>query len=276
MRQEQFVLLGVLVIFVIWTLWPSGSVEAGMKRKLLAVTHSAAFKHSVVTRSSLDTLSLVEETLMTLGEQLGAFDVTFVYSKEDCKKVTPAALNQYDGVFFYTTGDVPFPDDTKKALLEFVKSGKGFIGVHSATDTYYNFPEYGELIGGYFDGHPWHQQVRINVEDPHHPATRPFEKSFEITDEIYQFRHPWSRDNVRVLLRLDTWSVDMTKPGVKRPDRDFALAWVRTYGQGRVFYTALGHREEVWQDKRFQQHLFNGIRWAFGDVPADATPRPSP
>lgn len=273
-KKPLIVLFSALVVFGIWMLSQSGPAEVGKKRKLLVVTHAAGFKHRVVDRPSPDNLSLVEKTLKALGEQSGAFDVTFVYSKEDCQKVTPLTLKQYDGIFFYTTGNMPFPKETKKALLEFVKSGKGFIGVHSATDTYYNIPEYGEMIGGYFDGHPWHQKVTIKVEDMKHPATRPLGKSFEITDEIYQFRHPWSRGRVRVLMSLDNSSVDTDKEGVKRLDKDFALAWVRTYGKGRVFYTALGHREEVWQDERFQEHLLKGIRWALGDLPGDATPRP--
>ncbi len=120
-----------------------------------------------------------------------------------------------------------------------------------------------QLIGGYFDQHPWHQEVTINVEDQRHPATRHLEKKFKITDEIYQFRD-FSRSRVHVLLSLDPDSVDLNKPAVHRTDKDFAIAWSRTYGKGRVFYTALGHRPEVWQDKRFQQHLLGAMRWVMG------------
>jgi type 1 glutamine amidotransferase len=121
------------------------------------------------------------------------------------------------------------------------------------------------LIGAYFDGHPWHQEVTIQTEDPLHPATRHLAPSFRITDEIYQFRS-FSREKVHVLLRLDNSSVDLNAPGVNRADGYFANAWTRQYGSGRVFYTALGHRDEVWRDPRFRQHLLNGIRWAMGDV----------
>jgi len=137
------------------------------------------------------------------------------------------------------------------------------VGIHSATDTFYKWPEYGDLIGGYFDQHPWHQQVTIKVEDQRHPATDHLGRTFTITDEIYQFKD-FSRTRVHVLLSLDAASVDLNKPAVHRADRDFAIAWSRTYGKGRVFYTALGHRPEVWQDERFQQHLLGAIRWVMG------------
>ncbi|HVG17854.1 MAG TPA: ThuA domain-containing protein, partial [Blastocatellia bacterium] len=183
---------------------------------------------------------------------------------QDCSLLTRENLKQYAAVVFYTTGELPVSDEQKAALLDFVKSGKGFVGIHSATDTFYKWAEYGELIGGYFDQHPWHQQVTVKVEDRNHPATRHLGAAFEIKDEIYQFKD-FSRDRVHVLLSLDTGSVDLTLPAVRRTDKDFALAWWRNYGRGRVFYTALGHGAEVWQDGRFQQHLLGALRWAMGD-----------
>jgi hypothetical protein len=149
--------------------------------------------------------------------------------------------------------------------MDFVKSGKGFAGVHSATDTFYDWPEYGEMIGGFFDGHPWHQEVTIKVENTKHPATRHLGTSFKINDEIYQFKD-FSRSRVHVLLSLDTSSVDLTKKNVKRTDGDFATSWVRDWGKGRVFYTALGHEQAVWSDPRFQTHLLNGIRWTMRTI----------
>ncbi len=148
--------------------------------------------------------------------------------------------------------------------MTFIKSGKGFIGIHSATDTFYKWAEYGEMIGGYFDQHPWHQEVAVKVEDQKHPATKHLGASFRITDEIYQHKN-FSRQNVHVLLSLDASSVDLTKPNVHRTDKDFALAWMRNFGKGRVFYTALGHRPEVWNDERFQKLLIGAVKWATGD-----------
>ena len=120
------------------------------------------------------------------------------------------------------------------------------------------------MIGGYFDGHPWHQSVRLTVEDHSHPATAVLGSKWTLTDEIYQFR-AWSRENCNVLLSLDPQSVNIGKG--KRQDGDYANAWWRDEGQGRVFYTALGHRFEVWNDRMFQRHLLGGLRWAMNAEP---------
>jgi type 1 glutamine amidotransferase len=119
------------------------------------------------------------------------------------------------------------------------------------------------MIGGYFDGHPWHQEVKVKVEDAQHPATRGLPAVWTLNDEIYQYRN-WDRSKRHVLLSLDTSSVDLKKEGVKRADGDFALAWTSTYGKGRVFYSALGHRADLWQTPEYQQFLAGGIRWALG------------
>jgi type 1 glutamine amidotransferase len=232
---------------------PGGDAPAAhATRKVLYLTHSAGWKH--------DVLPLSERILNQLGGRAGAFDVT---ATQDCSLVSRESLRQYDAVVFYTTGELPFSDEQKAAFLDFIKAGKGFVGVHSATDTFYKWPEYGELIGGYFDQHPWHQEVTVRVESTDHPATRHLGAAFKIKDEIYQFKN-FSRDRAHVLLSLDPGSVDLTLPAVHRTDKDFALSWWRNYGRGRVFYTALGHSAEVWQDARFQQHLLGGLLWAMG------------
>jgi uncharacterized protein len=244
-------LLAVLGVTLALVIAQTGSGEAARaKHKVLYLTHSAGFKHEV--------LPVSETILKEIGERSGAFDVT---ATKDCSLLNREALKQFDAIVFYTTGELPISDEQKAAFLDFIKSGKGFVGIHSATDTFYKWPEYGELIGGYFDQHPWHQDVTIRVEDNHHPATRHLGKSFQIKDEIYQFKD-FSRERVHVLLSLDPSSVDLTLPAVHRKDKDFALAWWRDYGKGRVFYTALGHREEVWRDPRFQQLILGALAWA--------------
>lgn len=220
--------------------------------KVLYLTQSAGFKHAV--------LPLSETILPDIAAKAKAFDVTVVH---DCSAITAEALKDYDAVVFYTTGELPMTEEQKAGLMAFVRGGKGFVGIHSATDTFYKWPEYGRLVGGYFNDHPWHQEVAIRNEDQAHPATKHLPASFRLNDEIYQFRD-WSRGDVHVLLSLDPASVDLTLPRVKRTDRDFALAWTKTVGAGRMFYTALGHEPAVWQDERFQQHLLGGIRWAMG------------
>jgi len=228
------------------------------KKRLLLVTESRGFKHSVVNRGKADTC-LVERVFVDLAAKEKFFEVDFTQNARAV--IEGDNLKKYDAVFFYTTGDLMLSDVQKSDLLAFVRSGKGFGGSHCATDTYYNWKEYGELIGGYFDGHPWHQKIRVIVEDKKHIATKHLGDSFEITDEIYQFKAPYSREKLKVLMRLDMDSVK--NPG-KRADKDNALAWTNQYGKGRVFYTALGHREDVWNDPRFQQHVIGGLRYMFG------------
>jgi hypothetical protein len=143
--------------------------------------------------------------------------------------------------------------------MDWIARGGAFVGVHCATDTLYGYAPYMDMIGGAFDGHPWHEEVRVRVEEPLHPACAALGSAFDVSDEIYQFRD-FRRHPTRVLLALDPASVDVTLG--KREDRDYALAWTRDWGEGRVFYTALGHREEVWRDRRFQQHLLGGLEWA--------------
>jgi len=228
-----------------------GLEAQGPASKVLYVTHSAGFKHDVVPLSM--------ELLPKIGKQHG-FDVAVT---KDLAFLSPTGLRAYDAVVFYTTGELPIGDADKAGLLEAIRHGKGFVGIHSATDTFYEWPEYGELIGGYFDNHPWHEEVAVRVEDRNHPATKHLGASWTITDEIYQFRN-WNRSARHVLLSLETSSVDLKKQGVKRTDGDFALAWTSTTGKGRVFYTALGHRAELWKDPAYQQHLAGGIRWVLG------------
>jgi len=241
---------------------------AGGKMKLLVITESKGFVHNCVRRPKPDELCLVEKALIEIGKKSGDWDA--VCSQDSRKEITADNLKKFDAVFFYTTGELPLSDAQKDDLISFVRSGKGFAGSHSATDTFYRWPEYGKLIGGYFDGHPWHQKVRVIVEDPNNPATKGLGKSFEITDEIYQFKAPYDRKNLHVLMRLDMSSVK--NPG-KRSDRDNALAWTQEFGKGRVFYTALGHRDELWsKDERFRELIHGGLRYALGLEKADASP----
>ena len=264
--------------------------EKGPKKNLLLITESRGFKHGCVIRKAtanyagriptpkaLEVSSaevtvkiepaVVEKAFMEMAAKTGMFDV--VCSQDSRKEITAENLKNFDAIFFYTTGELPLSEVQKSDLLAFVRSGKGFGGSHCATDTFYQWKEYGELIGGYFDGHPWTQNVRVIVEDPKNPATRHLGEAFEINDEIYQFKGPYSRNKLRVLMRLDMSSVK--NPG-KRKDGDNALAWIHQYGQGRVFYTALGHRDEVWGDPRFREHVLGGLRYMFGLENADASP----
>ena len=146
-------------------------------KKLLYITHTAGHKHESVPTSV--------EVMKELADESRAFAVT---ATADCSLLTRANLRQYRAVMFNTTGELPMDEAQKQALLDFVKNGGGFLGVHSATDTFYKWPSYGELIGGYFVRHPWHQEVTVRVEDQSNPIVRDLAPSFRMTDEIYQLR----------------------------------------------------------------------------------------
>ncbi len=234
--------------------------EAQPKR-ILYVTHSAGYRHASIPVSIA--------VLQQIAERTGQFELV---ATEDVAQLNAAALAGFDAVLFFTSGELPVTDTQKQDLLEFVRGGKGFAGVHSATDTFYTWPEYGTLIGARFNGHPWVQQVRLDLEDPDHPATQTLRPSLSITEEIYQFRD-FSRDRSRVLMAVDPASVDLSAPGVNPGTEDFPSAWCHLYGSGRVFYTALGHFDETWGDERFQRMLTGALLWITRQVDGDAARR---
>ena len=166
----------------------------------------------------------------------------------------------------------------KADFLSFVHDdGKGFVGVHSATITFTSWPEYGEMIGGYFDEHPWGTfDAPLLVEDPAFPGMQQWPRNFFLRDEIYQIKN-YSRDKVRVLMRLDTQSekakLDLKNKNVHRTDGDFAVTWARRYGKGRVFYSSLGHVPENWDNPALREMYGGAIKWALGLMNAEATPR---
>ncbi len=223
-------------------------------KQLFYVTQSCGYRHEVLPYS--------QEMMQKIGQDSGAFEATCT---DDVSTVDWNDLGRYSAIAFCTTGELPISEEGKVNLLRFVREGGAFIGIHNATDTFYQWAPYGEMVGGYFNGHPWHEEVGIIVEDRDHPATRHLESTFKIHDEIYTHRD-WSRAKTHVLMRMDNESVDFEKGRDKRPDGDVAMAWCHPYGQGRVFYTALGHGMPTWTDARFHQHLLGGIRWAMGDA----------
>jgi len=205
------------------------------------ITTTAGFRH--------DSISTARDVMTSLG---GAVGFT-VAATEDLSTIGTASLASYDVVFFaLTTGELALTADQKAALTDFVARGGGFMGVHSATDTFYSWPEYGQLIGAYFKEHPWTTTASVVVEDQAHPTTAGLGTSFSIREEFYTFREN-PRPNVTVLLRLDAASVNATG--------DYPLAWADAYGTGRVYYNALGHFSETWQDPRFQQQMTAAVRW---------------
>jgi type 1 glutamine amidotransferase len=241
------------------------------KKHLLMLGEEKGYRHEAVSHAMA--------TIERLGQETGLWDTCLRTDSEVLTKkkleYNARNLNDFDAVLFFTGGILGLDPQQKADLLSFVHDdGKGFIGVHSASITFTDWPEYGEMLGGVFDQHPWGTfDAPILVEDPSFPGMKQWPQSFILRDEIYQVKN-YSRDKVRVLLRLDAGKLDLKNPNVHRADRDFAVTWAKTYGKGRVFYTTLGHVQENWDKPELQQMLIEAIRWATGLVDADVTPRP--
>ena len=213
------------------------------------------------------------------GQASGAFD-TFI--RTDSQWITkqpvpePARntrnLNYFSAIFCIGTGD-NLSAPQKRDLMSFIKEdGKGFVGAHTGDDAFFDWPEFGEMIGGYFDGHPWGVfDAPVIVETPSFPAMKMFPARFTIRDEIYQHKD-FSRDKVRVLARLDGDKLDYTKPNIHRTDRDFPVAWAKMHGKGRVFYSTFGHADEAWDNPLVQKMYLEALKWALRLEGEDVTP----
>lgn len=259
--------------------WPG----AQSPPRLLFLTHAGLYKHT--------SLGPAEQAVVELGKT-GGFEVTALEGyrldakAHDFAFLTPEYLAGFEGVMMMTNGNLRFTEAQKQSLLDFVAGGKGFIGAHCASLTFYDYPRFGEMLGGYFRRNlPQGTVAVLKVEDRTHPATRMLGPSWPLVDEFYLFgTAPWdaarpddnidvlfknriplgfSRDRVKVLLSLDTSAMDLSKQPHLVAGGDYPQAWARDYGQGRSFYTSLGHRDDIWSnDPVFRAHILGGIRWA--------------
>lgn len=275
MKLLRFLVPAVLSVGLLGTLSTLTAQQPPRKKRVLAIGAVAGFQH--------DSVSNGLATIYNLGKESGLWDTyirtdTQLISKK--QNIAPNAknLNYFDAVYFYTTGELPMTDDQKADLLSFVHDdGKGFIGGHSSIDTFYKWPEYGEMTGAYFDNHPWGQfDAPVIVEDRKSPITRHFPAAFTVKDEIYQPSSIFSREKLHVLMRLDPAKVDWAHAGVKRTDHDVAVAWIKTYGKGRVFYTTFGHREEIYERPDMRKMYTEAVKWALGLTESDTSPVPMP
>jgi len=269
MLRRLFFLAPAALLACSWAVSVNAEDAAPPKAaRILMVTESQGFRHGPVTRKEGD-LAPAERTMTELGVRSGLFRVDA--TQDTAKDFTKERLDNYDIVLFYTTGDLPIPEDVRDYFFNtwLKKKGHGFIGVHSAADTYHNYEPYWDMIGGTFDGHPWNsdQTVTVTVHDQEHPISRPWGEEFAIQDEIYQFKN-WQPEKVRVLM-----SLNMAKTGLKKPYH-VPIAWVKEYGDGKVLHMSLGHREEVWANPTFQESLLGGIKWILGQEPGNATVNP--
>lgn len=219
--------------------------------RMLVFTKTAGFRHASIPAA-----------VQALRE-LGARNGFTVDATEDGGAFTDANLARYAVVaFVLTTGDVL--DDARQAAFQrFIRSGHGFVGVHSATDTEYAWPWYGRLVGAYFKSHPPIQPATLDVADPRHLSTAGLPRRWTRRDEWYSFAtNP--RGAVRVLATLDETTY---APGDGAMGRDHPIAWVHEFDGGRAWYTAGGHTEEAYSEPRFRAHLLGGIRYAAGLAP---------
>lgn len=254
-------------------------------RKLLIYTRATGFVHSSIPVGA--------KTFELMGQKTGAFTVAIA---DDPDVFMPDSLKAYDAVLMLsTTGslfvpkgakenmlydpkakdlpeDVRHAKELRESLVSFVKSGKGLMGIHAATDSSYNWKEYGLMMGGYFNSHPW-GKITLYIDDPKSPINACFEgKPFEISDEIYRFKEPYSRERLHVLTSIDVEASKLSTGLEARQDHDYGVSWLNKYGDGRVFYCSLGHREETYMNATVLKHYLAGLQFAFGDLEADASP----
>jgi type 1 glutamine amidotransferase len=294
----------------------AATVKPEKARKVLVYTRASGFVHSSIPVGA--------KAFELLGKKTGAFEVTKITEdpaifdtdlneydaivlmsctgdfmrpsgpsmpkkEELAKKSDEEKKKLEDAMKAYHEAEKAFKEAEparQKALLNFVASGKGLIGIHAATDAYYKWTEYGEMIGGYFNGHPWHN-INIKVDDSTSPVNAVFEgKNFDFNDEIYTYKTlpTHSREKLHVLLSVDLEaSSKLAKPDIKkdaagkysgenRADHDYAVAWIKKYGNGRVFYTLLGHNEGTFQNPTIMKFFLAGAQYALGDVKADDSP----
>jgi type 1 glutamine amidotransferase len=229
-----------------------------------------------------DSTSHALAVIERLGYETGTYD-TYIRTDSNVISKTPLMTNgqpasggpslaNVDAIFFMGHRDVPLDDKQRAELAAFVHDdGRGFVAAHVALTAFEGWPEFGDLIGGRYDEHPWNTASGTIVnEDPSFPATKHFPATFPFTDEFYQAKN-FSRGSARVLLRLDTSKMP-ANPNLR--NKDFPLAWAKTYGKGRVFYSSFGHAPETWDNRDVAQMYFEAIKWALGLTDADVTPRP--
>lgn len=251
--------------------------EKKAPKKVLFFTKSAGFEHSVIARKG-DKLALAERILTEVGKEHG-FEVV---ASKDGRLFDPDKIGEWDAFAFQTTGDLteagtdktpPMSKDGKKAFLDAIRGGKGFIGMHCATDTFHSHGDtvdpYIEMIGGEFIIHGDQQDAKLDVINPQFPGAGAFGGSFKIKDEWYAQKN--LADDLHVIIAHDT--AGMVGPMYQRPN--FPETWARMHGKGRVFYSSMGHREDVWENPLYQGLLIGALGWVTGNVEVSVEPNVS-
>ena len=269
----SFGLSAALVTLLILFAGDSATAADKEKSRILMLTQSAGFVHGSVQRpDAVDAekkLAVAEIAMIELGAKTGMFTVDC--TQDAAADFTKDNLKNYDIVMFYTTLTLPIAEPDLDFLFKewLIAKGHGFIGFHSAADTFHDYQPYWDMIGGTFNGHPWNagETVTIKVHDPGHPTMKPFGEEFTIKDEIYQYKN-WQPEKVRVLMSLDMSRCTPSAP------YHVPVAWVKSYGAGKVYFNNLGHNESTWSDERFLKSVTAGVQWIRNDVEGDSTPNP--
>lgn len=245
------------------------NAEEKKKSRVLMLTQSAGFMHGSVRRPASDKLAVAEVAMIQLGDKTGLFQVDC--TQDAASDFTRDNLKNYDIVMFYTTGALPIAEADRDYFFKewLTAKGHGFVGFHSAADTYGDYQPYWDMVGGTFNGHPWNagDTVTIKVHDVAHPLMKSFGPEFTIRDEIYQYKN-WQPEKVRVLM-----SLDMSKCKPSMPYH-VPVAWVKNYGEGRVYFNNLGHNETSWTDERYLTSITEAVKWIRGDLELNAQPNP--
>lgn len=239
---KAFAMLSLIVI-----MFSASTASAKKNPKILVFCKTAGFHHDAI------------EFGVPVILKLGADNNIDVDTTTNSEKFTAENLKQYKAVmFFNTTGDVL--NDTQQAVFEkYIQGGGNFIGVHAATDTEYEWPWYGKLVGAYFVSHPSQQQASLNVVNRKHISTKHLPEVWSRKDEWYNFK--WIADGLNVLIYIDENSYD---PGNGKMGAKHPMAWYHDYDGGRAFYTELGHTKESYADPLYLNHLLGGIKYALG------------
>ncbi|MCB9058568.1 MAG: ThuA domain-containing protein [Calditrichae bacterium] len=236
-------------------------------KKLLVFSLSKGYKHQAI--------DYADKMLQIMADKTGAFDVEF---SKDMQIFNETDLDAFDGILFNNTTDLEFSEEQRKSLLDFIKNGKGIIGIHAATDNFKNWPDALEMMGGVFDGHPWGSSGTWAVKntDPEHIINKSFNgRDFRVSDEIYRVKPFNLRKNSRVLLALDMKDkTNLAADGVLATDKDIPISWIRKFGKGRLFYCSFGHNADIYWNEQILAHYLSGIRFALGEIDAETEPLP--
>lgn len=235
------------------------SLPPAAPRRLLVLTETAGYRHA--------TIPVTVRTIEEMGNRTGAWRIaaTAGTREETAAAVTEAGLAQVDAVVFASTsGDIGFTPEGADAFYRWMRDGGSYVGIHSASNTFHGNARYLDLVRGEFDKHGPQVDVTVHVQDAAHPACAGLPASFPIHEEIYEFKN-WSRSGMHVLLAMHR------HPQTGEPG-DYPLAWTHRPGRGRMFYTALGHREDAYTNPLFLRHLQGGMEWALGLRAGDDTP----